>query len=170
MAPTHRCLNGGVTATRGTTWLGRAGVPFAVHVYEYGATPAGVGTAVHASHALAIPVERFAKTLVAEADGDPVFVLIPGHREVSLRKLARAAGAKHAEMADPRDAERLTGYQIGGIGPFGARRSLPVYLDASLLDHAQIAVNAGRRGVILELAPADVVRLLDAVPADLGAV
>ncbi|CAA9551918.1 MAG: hypothetical protein AVDCRST_MAG79-2776 [uncultured Thermoleophilia bacterium] len=158
-----------MTATRGTTWLGRAGVTFAVHQYDYGAMPAGVGAAVHASTALEIPVERFAKTLVAEADGDPVFVLVPGDREVSLRKLARAAGVKHAEMADPRDAERLTGYQIGGIGPFGARRSLPVYVDASLLGYEQIALNGGRRGVILELASADVVRLLDAVCADLAA-
>ncbi len=145
-------------------------MPFEVHTYDYGSAPAGVATAVHASEALEIPVERFAKTLVAEADGDPVFVLIAGDRELSLRKLARAAGGKHAEMADPRDAERLTGYQIGGIGPFGARRGLPVFIDASLLDHERIALNAGRRGVILELASEDVLRLLKAVSADLAAV
>ncbi len=140
-----------------------------MHLYDYGSGPTGVATATYASDALAIPLERFAKTLVVETDGDPVFVLVPGDREVSLRKLARASGAKHAELADPRDAERLTGYQIGGIGPFGARRALPAFLDASLLDHEQIALNAGRRGVILELASVDVLRLLDAVAADLGA-
>jgi Cys-tRNA(Pro)/Cys-tRNA(Cys) deacylase len=165
----HRCFNGTVAATRGTTWLARAGVTFAVHTYDYGSAPHGSSTAAYAAEALSIPAERFAKTLVAEADGDPVFVLMPGHREVSLRKLARAAGAKHAELADPRDAERLTGYQVGGIGPFGSRRTLPVYVDASLLDHDRIALNGGQRGVILEVASADVVRLLVAVPADLGA-
>jgi len=162
-------FNGEVTATRGTTWLRRAGAAFTVHTYDYAGGPKDVATAVQAADALQIPVERFAKTLVAEADGDPVFVLMRGDHEVSLKKLARAAGAKHAEMADPRDAERLTGYQIGGIGPFGARRLLPVFLDESLLAHERIALNAGGRGVILEMECADLVRLLEATPADLGA-
>ncbi len=164
------CFNGPVTATRGTTWLDRQGVPFTVHRYRYPAGPkGGPGTAEHAAQALSIPVERFAKTLVAEADGSPVFVLMPGHKEVSLRKLARAAGAKHAAMAERRDAERLTGYQIGGIGPFGARRPLPVYVEASLLEHERMALNAGARGVILEMASVDVVRLLAATAGDLAA-
>ncbi len=145
-------------------------MPFTLHRYRYPAGPKGVpGTAEHAARALSIPVERFAKTLVAEADGDPVFVLMPGHRELSLRKLARAAGAKHAAMVDRRDAERLTGYQIGGIGPFGARRALPVFVEASLLEHERMALNAGARGVILEMASVDVVRLLAATAGDLAA-
>ena len=79
------------------------------------------------------------------------------------------AGAKQAQLADPRDAERVTGYLVGGISPFGARRALPAFLEESLLEHERIAINAGQRGVILELATADVMRLLDAVAADLAA-
>ena len=85
---------------------------------------------------------------------------MPGDRELSLKKLARAAGAKQAQLADPRDAERVTGYLVGGISPFGARRALPAFLEESLLEHERIAINAGQRGVIIELASADVARLL----------
>ena len=95
-------------------------VPFDVHVYEHlekGAEFAAV--------ALGLPLERFAKTLVVEAGGDPVFALMPGDRELSLKKLARAAGAKQAQLADPRDAERVTGYLVGGISPFGAGARCP---------------------------------------------
>jgi Cys-tRNA(Pro)/Cys-tRNA(Cys) deacylase len=139
-------------------------VPFDMHTYEHrekGAEFAAV--------ALGLPLERFAKTLVVEAGGDPVFVLMPGDRELSLKKLARAAGTKQAQLADPRDAEGVTGYLVGGISPFGARRALPVFLEESLLEHERIAVNGGQRGVILELASTDVVRLLDATAADLAA-
>jgi Cys-tRNA(Pro)/Cys-tRNA(Cys) deacylase len=139
-------------------------VAFDVHIYEH--LEKG---AEFAASALGLPLERFAKTLVVEAAGDPVFALMPGGRELSLKKLARAAGAKQAQLADPRDAERVTGYPVGGISPFGARRALPAFLEESLLEHERIAINAGQRGVILELASADVVRLLDATAADLAA-
>jgi Cys-tRNA(Pro)/Cys-tRNA(Cys) deacylase len=139
-------------------------VPFDVHTYEH--LEKG---AEFAALALGLPLERFAKTLVVEAAGDPVFALMPGDKELSLKKLARAAGAKQAQLADPRDAERLTGYLVGGISPFGARRALPAFLEESLLEHERIAVNAGQRGVIVELASADVARLLDATAVDLAA-
>ena len=137
---------------------------FDVHTYEH--LEKG---AEFAASALGMPLDRFAKTLVVEAAGDPVFALMPGDRELSLKKIARAAGTKQAQLADPRDAERVTGYLVGGISPFGARRALPSYLEESLLEHERIAINAGQRGVILELATADVMRLLDAVAADLAA-
>ena len=145
-------------------YLRQQRVPFDVHTYEHVAKGAEF-----AAQALGLPLERFAKTLVVEAGGDPVFALMPGDRELSLKKLARAAGAKQAQLADPRDAERLTGYLVGGISPFGARRPLPAYLEETLLEHERIAINAGQRGVILELASSEVARLLDASAVDLSA-
>jgi Cys-tRNA(Pro)/Cys-tRNA(Cys) deacylase len=144
--------------------LRAAGVAFAVHTYDH--LEKG---AEFAAQALGMPLERFAKTLVVEVDDAPVFALMPGDSALSLKKLARAAGAKHAEMADPHTAERLTGYQVGGISPFGARRPLPAYLEEALTLYDRIAINGGQRGVILELDPADVIGQLSAVVADLSA-
>lgn len=155
---------GGSAETLGTKALRRLGLPFAVHTYDHREKGAAFAAA-----ALAMPLERFAKTLVVELDGEPVFVLMAGDHELSLRSLARAAGARAATMAEPRVAERLTGYLTGGISPFGSRRQLPVYMDASLLEHEQIAVNGGRRGVIVELASADVRDALAATVAALAA-
>ena len=157
-------FNSLVAETRGMRFLRQRRVAFDVHTYEHLEKGAEFAAA-----ALGLPLDRFAKTLVVEAGGDPVFALMPGDRELSLKKLARAAGAKQAQLADPRDAERVTGYLVGGISPFGARRALPAFLEESLLEHERIAMNAGQRGVIIELASADVVRLLGAVAADLAA-
>jgi Cys-tRNA(Pro)/Cys-tRNA(Cys) deacylase len=145
-------------------FLRREGVPFTAHAYEH-----HVKGAEFAAAALGIPLERFAKTLVVEVGGDPVFALLPGDRELSLKKLARVVGAKQAQLADTHDAERLTGYLVGGISPFGARRALPVYVAESLLRHEQIAINGGQRGVILEVAADELVRVLRATVADLAA-
>jgi Cys-tRNA(Pro)/Cys-tRNA(Cys) deacylase len=150
--------------TRGTRVLRREGIAFLLHTYEHREKGAAFAAA-----ALGLPLERFAKTLVVEAGGEPVFALVAGDHELSLKKLARAHDARQATMADPRDAERLTGYLVGGISPLGARRALPAYLDESLLAFERIAVNAGQRGVIVELAPGHLVALLRAVPADLAA-
>ncbi len=152
------------TQTLGTRALGRLGAAFDVHEYDHREKGAEFAAA-----ALGIPLQRFAKTLVVEVDGQPAFVLMPGDRELSLRALARQAAGRAAAMADPATAERLTGYRTGGISPFGSRRALPVHMDASLLEHERIALNGGRRGVIVELASADARRLLDARVADLGA-
>ena len=139
-------------------------IPFVVHTYEHHEKGAELAAA-----ALGIPLERFAKSLVVEAGGDPVFALVAGHHELSLKKLARAHGAARAAMADPKDAERLTGYLVGGISPFGARRALPTYLDESLLAFEQVAINAGQRGVILEVEPAALAAFLGAIATDLAA-
>ncbi len=145
-------------------FLRRENVAFAALTYEH--LERG---AEFAATALGLPLERFAKTLVVEVGGDPAFVLMPGDRELSLKKLARASGAKQAQLADSRDAERLTGYLVGGISPFGARRALPVYVDEALLRHEQIALNGGQRGVIVEVAATDLVRVLRATAHDLAA-
>ncbi len=150
--------------TRGTRALRGRAIPFVVHTYEHREKGAEFAAA-----ALGIALERFAKTLVVDAGGDPVFALVAGNHELSLKAVARARGAGRASMADPRDAERLTGYLVGGISPFGSRRALPVLLDGSLLAFDQIAINAGQRGVILELAPSDLVAVLGAVALALAA-
>ena len=145
-------------------FLRREGVAFDVRTYvhlEKGAE--------FAAQTLGIDLERFAKTLVVEAGGEPVFALMAGDRELSLKKIARAHDAKQASMADPRDAERVTGYLVGGISPFGSRRALPTYVEEALLLHDRIAINAGQRGVILEVAPGDLLRTLSASAVDLSA-
>jgi Cys-tRNA(Pro)/Cys-tRNA(Cys) deacylase len=156
------CSNTPVAETRGTRYLRQQGVAFELLTYRHDRKGAAF-----AAEALGIPLTQFAKTLVVAA-GEPVLVLMGGDRELSLRKLARARGVKEAAMADPKDAERLTGYLVGGIGPFGTRRPLPVLADAALQQHERIAVNAGGRGVIVELAREDLLRLTRATVADLA--
>jgi Cys-tRNA(Pro)/Cys-tRNA(Cys) deacylase len=109
------------------------------------------------------------KSLVARAGDDLVFALVPATSELSLKKLAAAAGVKHAEMADPREAERATGYQIGGMSPLGSRKRLPVYLDESGGEFERICLNAGGRGQIVELGTLELVELVGAQLVDLAA-
>lgn len=152
----------GVAATRGTAALDTLGVPYARHPYAH-----LVKGAAFAASALGIEPARLAKTLVVAVDGDPVFVLVPGDRELSLKALARLAGGRSASLTEVRDAERLTGYRVGGISPFGARRALPVYAERTYLEHEQVALNGGARGLIIELARDDLVRVLEPVVGDL---
>ena len=150
--------------TRGTTELRRAGIPFRSLRYRYtGAGPA----AAEAARELGVGPERMFKTLVALAGEEPMFALVPADAELSLKKLASAAGVKHAVMA-PRDlAERRTGYQAGGISPLGSRQPLRVFHDESALTHDRICQNAGGRGEIVEVATAELVSHVSAKAADL---
>lgn len=108
---------------------------------------------------LGIEPQRVFKTLVATADDRLVLAVVPVDRELDLRRLATAVDARRAAMADPAAAERATGMVIGGISPLGSRRALPLVVDVSALDHETVFVSAGRRGLQLELAPSDLVRL-----------
>ena len=153
-----------MAATRGTAALDRLSVAYARHPYEH-----RVKGAAYAAEALGIEPARLAKTLVVAVDGDPVFALVPGDRELSLKALARLAGGRSASLVEPKDAERLTGYTVGGISPFGARRSLPVFAEQEWLEHEQIALNGGARGLIIELARDDLTRVLEPTVGDLGA-
>jgi Cys-tRNA(Pro)/Cys-tRNA(Cys) deacylase len=150
--------------TRGITVLRRAGIEHRALHYRYtGAGPA----AAEAARELGVEPERMFKTLVALAGEDPVFVLVPADGELSLKKLAAAAGVKHAAMA-PRDlAERRTGYQAGGISPLGSRQALRVFVDESALAHERVCLNAGGRGEIVEVATADLMTHVSATAADL---
>jgi Cys-tRNA(Pro)/Cys-tRNA(Cys) deacylase len=152
--------------TRGTTELRGAGVEHRVMAYAH---TGGGGAAEQAAEAVGVQPERMFKSLVAAAGDELVFALVPATGELSLKKLAASAGAKQARMAEPRDAERATGYQVGGISPLGSRRRLRVFLDASALEHERICLNGGGRGVIVELDTAALVPLVSAVPADLQA-
>ena len=149
--------------TRATVALDRAGAPYTVHTYDY--DPGADRIGLQAAEALGAPAARVLKTLMTLVDRKPVCVLLASDREVSMKALAAAAGGKTAEMMRPADAERITGYHVGGICPFGHKRILPVILDAGAMDHARVFVNGGQRGVQVELAPADIVRVLKATTA-----
>jgi Cys-tRNA(Pro)/Cys-tRNA(Cys) deacylase len=140
-------------------YLREQGVEFVEHRYEH-----RVKGAAYAAEALGLDPAMVAKTLVAEVGDAFAFALVPGDRELSLRGLARAAGAGSASLAAERDAQRLTGYQIGGISPFGSRTQLPAFAVAEWLARERVALNGGARGVIIELASADLTRLLSVTP------
>ncbi|GEP02857.1 Cys-tRNA(Pro) deacylase [Methylobacterium oxalidis] len=154
-------------ATRATQALDRAGIAYSVHAYAYDPEAPRIG--LQAAEALGIPPDRILKTLMAEADGKPVCVLVASDREISLKRLAAACGAKTAAMLKPAEAERITGYHVGGISPLGQKRRLPVVIDAAALaaGHAEIYVNGGGRGLQVRLKPSDLVALLSAQAAPL---
>lgn len=154
-------------ATRATRALEAAGVEF--EVLEYEVDPAVVeastlGEAAAASLGVA-PGSVF-KTLIAFADDAPVCAVVPVTGELALKRLAAAAGAKRAALAPAHDAERLTGYVVGGVSPLGQARTLPTFIDASALAHERVHVSAGRRGLQLRLAPGDLVALTAARPVE----
>lgn len=129
--------------------LQQRGYTFTLHPYDYRQKGAEA-----AAEALGLPIEQTVKTLVIElSDGRFVFLMARGDRAVSLRDFARHLDVKGAEMANERDILRLTGYQPGGIGPFGSRTPLPVYVDISLLDVPNVYFNGGRRGLLLGMEP-----------------
>jgi Cys-tRNA(Pro)/Cys-tRNA(Cys) deacylase len=159
--------------TRALDELRRAGVAHAVHEYEP-AEPSGRARDARphygeaAAAALGVDPRRIHKTLVASLDGRLVVAVVPVAAELDLKALADALGGRKAAMADPAEAERATGYVRGGISPLGQRRRLPTVIDAAALDWPTIHVSAGRRGLQVELAPADLVRLTAAVTAPIA--
>jgi Cys-tRNA(Pro)/Cys-tRNA(Cys) deacylase len=156
-------------AGRGTTAtiaLERARIPFTVH--EYAHDPRHDSYGLEASEALGVPPERVFKTLIADVDGRLVTAVVPVAGELDLKALATAVGGKKAAMADATAAERATGYVAGGISPVGQRKRLPVVLDASAMDAATMFCSAGRRGLEIELTPADLARAANAAVAAIG--
>ncbi|MCZ7659393.1 MAG: Cys-tRNA(Pro) deacylase [Xanthobacteraceae bacterium] len=151
--------------TPATVALQKAGVAFALHEYAYDPDAARIG--LQAAEALGIAPARLLKTLMAKAGAATICVLVPSDCEVSLKKLAGAAGAKEAALLPPAEAERVTGYHVGGISPFGQRKRARLFLERAALAHATVLVNGGRRGLQIELAPADLVRLTQATAAAL---
>lgn len=138
-----------------------------MHAYEHdpAAVAAGLAYGVEAARALGVDPASVFKTLLAVVDGAPTVAVVPVEARLDLKALAAAVGGKRAEMADPAVAERVTGYVVGGISPLGQRRSLPTVVDSSAVARPTVLVSAGRRGLDVELAPADLVRLTGAVVA-----
>jgi len=154
-------------ATPATAFLDAAGVAFDLLSYDY--DPAGGRVGLQAADALGVAPDRLLKTLMVAVDGAPVRALIGSDRELSLKRLASAAGGRSAAMMAPAAAERWTGYRVGGISPFGQRRASPVFVDMAAAVGAFVLVNAGRRGLQLRMAPSDLVRALGATVAELAA-
>jgi Cys-tRNA(Pro)/Cys-tRNA(Cys) deacylase len=149
--------------TRATIALAKAGVAFTVHQYEYDPEAGRIG--LHAAEALGVPARAVLKTLMTEVDGKPVCVVLASDREVGMKKLAAALGAKSAQMMRPAEAERLTGYHVGGISPFGQKRKVPTVLDAAALDEESVFINGGQRGLQVRLRPLDARAALEATVA-----
>ena len=152
--------------TPATVALEKAGVAFKLHEYDYDPNAGRIG--MQAAEALGVSPQRLLKTLMAKAGGQPVCVVIASDREVSLKKLASAAGAKDAAMLPAAEAERITGYHVGGISPLGQKKRVKVFIDAAAMAHPTIIFNGGRRGLQIEIPPAEFVKLLGARSADLS--
>jgi Cys-tRNA(Pro)/Cys-tRNA(Cys) deacylase len=145
----------------------RAGIAF--RLLEYAHDPAAASYGLEAASVLGLDPASVFKTLVAERDGGGLVVaLVPVACTLDLKALASAIGAKRVAMADPAAAERATGYVVGGISPLGQKKRLPMVIDESVLALATVHVSAGRRGLEIALAPADLVRLCDASTAPIA--
>ena len=145
----------GTGGTPATVALTRAGVAFTTHSYEH--DPAAPSYGLEAAEVLGLPPEQVFKTLLAEVDGELVVGIVPVGGRLDLKALAAAVGGKKAEMADPRAAERSTGYVVGGISPLGQKKQLRTVLDDSALALPVVYVSGGRRGFDLGISPADLV-------------
>lgn len=154
-------------ATRATQALEKSGVAFTVHTYDY--DPGADRVGLQAAEALGESPERVLKTLMTLVDGKPACVIVPSDREVSMKKLAAAFGGKSAQMMKPADAERLTGYKVGGISPFGQTRAVPTAIEEAAMAHELIYINGGQRGLQVRLSPRDAAEVLLAAPAPLVA-
>ncbi|WP_055696260.1 Cys-tRNA(Pro) deacylase [Streptomyces prasinopilosus] len=161
--PKKQQQSGGTPATVALT---AAGVPFTVHSYDHDPSHPSYGE--EAAEAMGVSPDRVFKTLVADVDGALTVAVVPVAGQLDLKGLAAAVGGKRAAMADPALAERTTGYVRGGISPLGQRKRLPTVLDDSAGLHGTICVSAGRRGLEVELSPADLAELTSAVIAPIG--
>src|SRR6058998_2205953 len=148
-------------STRAILLLNKVGVNFTLHSYHY--DPAAERIGLQAAEAIGVEARRVLKTLMAEVDGKPVCVIVPSDREVSMKKLATAFHGKTAKMMRPADAERLTGYHVGGISPFAQKKRVPIAIEASALGHPTVFLNGGQRGLQIELDPNDAVKALGAI-------
>jgi Cys-tRNA(Pro)/Cys-tRNA(Cys) deacylase len=152
--------------TPATTALSRAGVDFGVHPYEH--DPAAPSYGLEAATALGVPAEQVFKTLLVEGERGLAVGVVPVTRTLDLKAVAAALGVKKVGLARPEDAERSSGYVVGGISPVGQRRALPTVLDESAMAFETVYVSGGRRGLDLSLAPADLVRATSAATAPIA--
>ncbi len=150
-----------VSETPATQWLRRAGVGFTEHPYTY----VDHGGTAESARQLGVDEHHVVKTLVMQDEkGDPLIVLMHGDRQVSTKNLAREIGCKSVEPCKPEVAQRHSGYLVGGTSPFGTRKAMPVYVEASVLALPRLYINGGRRGYLVGIAPEVLTRLLGATP------
>ena len=150
-----------VSETPATQALRRAGIPFTEHPYDY----VDKGGTAESARQLGVPEHEVIKTLVMQDDRAlPLIVLMHGDCQVSTKNLAREIGAKSVEPCKPEVAQRHTGYLVGGTSPFGTRKVMPVYVEASVLELPRLFINGGQRGFLVSLAPQVLVQLLQARP------
>lgn len=154
-------------ATPATRALDAAQIRYALHRYDYDPAAANIG--LHAAAALGIEPSRMLKTLMVELDGKPACAVLPVDHELSLKRFAAALGGKHATMLPAADAERITGFHVGGISAFGQKRRVPVVMDSGALRHLTVFCNAGQRGLQFEIDPQDMLKALAAVSASIVA-
>jgi len=151
--------------TQAVRMLKEKGANFALRTYKYqekGGTPV-------ASRELGVDEHQVIKTLVMEDDcKNPLLILMHGDSQVSTKNLARVLGVKSVEPCDPETAHRHTGYVVGGISPFGTRKALKVYVEASILDLPTIYINAGKRGLLAEISPDDLKKILNPTPVNVA--
>ena len=151
-------------STRAIQFLKQKEIPFSVVEYEH--TEKG---AKFASEALDFPIEKTVKTLVVDlVPKGYALVLIPGDKTLSTKKLSRSLSVKRTKLVDVATAERVTDYKVGGISPFGTKQRIPVIMEQSLLGVKTVAINAGKRGVMLMMNPKDIVRALEAKIGELA--
>jgi Cys-tRNA(Pro)/Cys-tRNA(Cys) deacylase len=151
--------------TPATLALDKAGVAYELFTYDYDPDAPRVG--LQAAESLGVPPALVLKTLMAQVDGRPVCAVLASDQEVAMKKLAAAAGGKAAQMMKPADAERITGFKVGGVSPFGQKKRAPTVVDAAALAHPLVFVNGGQRGLQVKLSPSDLVAALGAKVADL---
>ena len=151
--------------TPATVALEKAGAAFTVHAYDYDPTAARVG--LQAAEALGVSAEEVLKTLMVLVDGKPACIVIPSDREASMKKVAAAFGGKSAQMMPVPEAERLTGYKVGGISPFGQRKAVQTAIETAAFDHDEVFINGGQRGLQVRLAPAAALAAARAVRSSL---
>ena len=151
--------------TPATRALIRAGAAFTLHTYDY--DPAAESAGLQAADALGADPACVLKTLMAEVDGKPVCVVVPSDEEVNMKKLAAAFGGKSAHMMKPADAERLTGYKVGGISPFGQKKLVPTAVEEVATLEEEVFLNGGQRGLQIRLKSDDLIAALGGKAADL---
>lgn len=142
-----------MASTQGLKFLEAKGVAVTLHPYDYDPNADAVGLA--AAQALGLDPGLTLKTLMVEVDGKPACCVIPSDRQLSMKKVAAAFGGKSAAMMPPAKAEKLTGYKVGGISPFGQKRAVPTGIEITSCDAPKVWINAGQRGLLLGIAPAD---------------
>ena len=146
--------------TPATLCLDKLGITYVKHTYDYQRKGSDV-----AAEGLGVGLHDVVKTLIMQRDGgEPIVVLQHGDAEVSLKDLARQIGAKNVESCEVKDAQRHTGYLVGGISPFGTKRQMPIYAEETILQLPKFYINGGQRGFILEMTPAELRKALDVTP------